>query len=422
MDWAAPLLTRRNRSKTCSISSAGMPRPVSVTLISANPPSARVDRVTVPPSGEYLTALLTRLVTTWTSRSRSPLTMGRRGSSSALNSATTADEDEALVMTSLMTSLMSTSARRMLIRPDSIRPRSSSCRFGRLTRPPSLICSPPKPGQRGPELVADDGEKLGLGSVQLLERGEGATLGVERLGEPVLGFADGGHILNHDEHVLGTAARVGDRGGGQLEPQPASAAGGSADLDAALIGDSGQQRRQAGSAGRLVIRPKQVGPRLRAHRLHVVLQHLEERWVPLEQLAFAAHARDSDRGAFVDRTMVRLASAQRLRDRGTLDVLADLDPDGGQHGEEVGFGVPNLASQQLDDADRRSPADEGKGNSGPQAGTALSARLLVILRRQVVEIAGDARLPDPAHQAATHLDRKVSNRVVEVEVRAFLVS
>src|SRR5260370_11092342 len=118
--------------------------------------------------------------------------------------------------------------------------------------------------------------------------------------------------------------------------------------------------------------------------------------------------------------MVRLASAQCLGGGGTLDELADLDPDGRQHGEEVGFGVPNLARQQLDDADRRSPADEGKGNGGPQADTALSARLLVLVRRQVIEISGDARLPDPADQAATHLDGKVSNRAVDAEVPAFL--
>src|SRR5690348_17902793 len=63
-----------------------MPRPVSLMLISANRPSTRLASVTVPPSGEYLTALLTMLLTTWIRRSRSPVTIGSLGSRSDLNS------------------------------------------------------------------------------------------------------------------------------------------------------------------------------------------------------------------------------------------------------------------------------------------------------------------------------------------------
>src|SRR5437879_2031243 len=78
-----------------------MPRPVSVTLIKAKAPSARVESVTVPPSGEYLTALLTRLLSTWTSRSRSPATIGSRGARTALNSTTPAADQPALLLASV---------------------------------------------------------------------------------------------------------------------------------------------------------------------------------------------------------------------------------------------------------------------------------------------------------------------------------
>src|SRR6266851_489722 len=99
--------------------------------------SARLEIVTVPPSGEYFTALLTRLLTTWTSRSRSPVTMGSRGSRSGLNS-TIDDAVAARATVSLSTPLMSTSAIRMLMRPDSIRSRSSMSPIRRLTRSASL--------------------------------------------------------------------------------------------------------------------------------------------------------------------------------------------------------------------------------------------------------------------------------------------
>ena len=111
--------------------------PLSVMLTRANCPSTRLESVTVPPSGEYLTALLTRLLTTWTSRSRSPETMGRRGSRSDLNSTLTA-AGAAREIASIRTSLMSTSAARIDIRPDSIRSRSSMSPIKRFTRSASL--------------------------------------------------------------------------------------------------------------------------------------------------------------------------------------------------------------------------------------------------------------------------------------------
>src|SRR5438445_3685864 len=45
----------------------------------------------------------------------------------------------------------------------------------------------------------------------------------------------------------------------------------------------------------------QIRPYLGAHRLHVVLEHVQQRGVALEQLAVGADARDSDRGSFIDR-------------------------------------------------------------------------------------------------------------------------
>src|SRR6266852_3066650 len=230
------------------------------------------------------------------------------------------------------------------------------------------------PGQRGPELVTDDGEELGLRAVQLFERGVGAALRVERLGEPVLGLADGGDVLDHHEHVLRAAARVGDGGRGHLQPQPAAAARRGADLDAALVGYAGQKRREPRAARGLVVRAEQVGPCLRTHRLDVVLEHSEEGGVPLEQLPVAAHARDSDWRSFVDGAMVRLASAQSLGGLRALDELPDFDARRRKHGHEVVLGMPDAAPEQLDDADRVSPADDRKGDGGAQAGPALRAR------------------------------------------------
>ena len=114
-----------------------MPIPVSVTLTRAYCPSTRLESVTVPPSGEYLTALLTRLLTTCISRSRSPDTIGRRGSRSDLNSTDTA-EGAAREIASMSTSLISTSEVRMDMRPDSMRSRSSMSPIRRLTRSASL--------------------------------------------------------------------------------------------------------------------------------------------------------------------------------------------------------------------------------------------------------------------------------------------
>src|SRR5438093_1123463 len=108
-----------------------MPMPVSVMLTRANCPSTRLESVTVPPPGESLTALLTRLLTTWTRRPRSP-----------------------------------------------------------------------------------------------------GALRLERLRQLVRGLAHRGDVLDHHQHMLGPAARVGDGRRGQLQPQPLAGARRRADLDA----------------------------------------------------------------------------------------------------------------------------------------------------------------------------------------------
>jgi hypothetical protein len=52
---------RQNRSKACGRSPSGMPGPVSATVSRAVPSPARVVKVTCPPGGVYLTALVSRL-------------------------------------------------------------------------------------------------------------------------------------------------------------------------------------------------------------------------------------------------------------------------------------------------------------------------------------------------------------------------
>src|SRR5204862_528551 len=63
-----------NRSKTRSRRPSGIPTPSSATRTSTSSPIRDAWMVTGPPSGEYLTALSTRFVSTWAIRSRSAST------------------------------------------------------------------------------------------------------------------------------------------------------------------------------------------------------------------------------------------------------------------------------------------------------------------------------------------------------------
>ena len=56
-----------NRSKTWSRTSAGTPGPLSQTVTTANPPSARRLVVTRVPTGVWVRALASRLASTWSS-------------------------------------------------------------------------------------------------------------------------------------------------------------------------------------------------------------------------------------------------------------------------------------------------------------------------------------------------------------------
>ena len=95
--------------------------------------------------------------------------------------------------------------------------------------------------------------------------------------------------------------------------------------------------------GRLVVSAKQVRPRVRAHGLEVVLGHLEQGGVGLQQLTLAADAGDPDRGALEDRPVVGLAAAQRLGGLRAADELADLAAGGRQHRDQVVLDPARLA-------------------------------------------------------------------------------
>ncbi len=76
--------TRKKRVKTCACCEAGMPSPESVTWTRAKPSRGVAVIDTVPPAGEYLIALESRLVMTCPMRLRSPTIAS--GSSTAANS------------------------------------------------------------------------------------------------------------------------------------------------------------------------------------------------------------------------------------------------------------------------------------------------------------------------------------------------
>ena len=69
----------RTSRRSARWSSGGMPLPVSTTSIVACPLTAPRRTSTGAPSGEYLTALSIRFVSTWRSRAGSPRTTGRSG-------------------------------------------------------------------------------------------------------------------------------------------------------------------------------------------------------------------------------------------------------------------------------------------------------------------------------------------------------
>src|SRR5438445_8033643 len=260
-------------------------------------------------------------------------------------------------------------------------------------------------GQRGAELVAHDAEELALGAVDLLEVDVGIPLRLERLRQLVRGLAHRGDVLDHHQHMLGPAARVGDGRRGQLQPQPLAGARRRADLDARPVGDAGEERRLVLAGGGLVVGAKQVGPGARAHRLLVVLEHEEERRVGFQELASAADPCDADRRAFIDGAVVRLAPAQRLRGLRPSDELADLDPGGRQHGHLVVAQAADPVRGQLDDADRLPAVYDGERDDRAQRRRAQSRDALVVRRALEVFLRREhPRLPHATDQAGAGRD------------------
>src|SRR6266700_1820568 len=147
--------------------------------------------VTVPPSGEYFTALLTRLLTTWTSRSRSPVTMGSRGSKSGLNSTI----DEAVAAIRVIEYVAAVRTQLVRLEPTVT----------------DELAEALDAGERRAEFVGHDRQELRLCPVELFQVAVGALLRRERLLELVLRLAHGGHVLDYQQHVLRPSLHVGYR-------------------------------------------------------------------------------------------------------------------------------------------------------------------------------------------------------------------
>ena len=172
-----------------------MPVPVSVTVSSASAVvAATASRTVMPPSKVNFRAFESRLSTTLAQRSRSTYTGSGSGGGSTLER-----EPEALAPRSRTcwpargcSCPRSTGSKRASTRPDSSREKSSRvltslssrCPLRRITSTRSrwrprqrvvlvgdrVLGRPEQQGQRGAELVADVGEEVGLGLVELGER------------------------------------------------------------------------------------------------------------------------------------------------------------------------------------------------------------------------------------------------------------
>ncbi len=145
-----------------------------------------------------------------------------------------------------------------------------------------------------------------------------------------------------------------------------------------------------------------------------MLEHVQQSRVAFEELAGTADSRDPDRRPLINRAMINFASEQSLRRLRAMNELSDLDARDRQHRHEVVLDVPDFATEELDDSDGRSAADNREGDRGAQSGAALRAGLLVVVRRQVVQCGRDPRLPYAADQSAARLDGEISRRVVEL--------
>ena len=126
------------RSNTLGWSAAAMPMPVSVTLTTSSPPRRTARQVTEPASVN-LTAFEIRLMTTWISRSRSPVTSGRSAATSLTSLRPFCSKsDEVAAVARSMTSPADTASMCHSSLPASILARSSTSSISLVSRSPSL--------------------------------------------------------------------------------------------------------------------------------------------------------------------------------------------------------------------------------------------------------------------------------------------
>ena len=200
-----------------------------------------------------------------------------------------------------------------------------------------------------------------------------------------------------------------------LEPQPPPIACGGADLHAAPVADASEQRREIRPAGREVVRALQLGPRVRAQRLNVVHEHLQQRRVAFDQFALGADARDPDGRALEDRAVVGLAALQRDRRLRAVDELADLGTGHREHGHDLAVDVWPSSSEQHQETADGAPGCDGACHldSQPRAARGLADQRLARGRHLFVH-RRHPRSDGPAHQAAVRVQRHVVSGAVEL--------
>ena len=158
---------------------------------------------------------------------------------------------------------------------------------------------------------------------------------------------------------------------------------------------------------------------MRPHHGEIVLEHLEQGRVCLEQLALAADAGDADRRALEDRAVIGLAAAQGLGGLRASDELANLGPGGRQHGDEVVFDLPGVVRQHLDHADHDAGAEDRKRDRRSEPRLDSGAGPVVVGRQRDVLLGGrHAGLPHAAEQAVAGRYRQAAALAVELRQRA----
>ena len=126
------------RSNTLGWSSSAIPSPVSITLTTISPPRRSARQVTEPTSVNF-TAFEIRLITTWISRSRSPVTAGSPGATSftSVRPLCSSSDAVAAVARSRMSATVTASMCHSSL-PASILARSSTSSMSLVSRSPSL--------------------------------------------------------------------------------------------------------------------------------------------------------------------------------------------------------------------------------------------------------------------------------------------